>query len=240
MRPCRTVNIDIGKPINQQDATQLFPAAAQHFHRHRPFAGITVGVLPLQQPPVIAAIGIAGNGRDTDRAGNLDIADLRVPVRLINQLVIPQVFFGKAEPLRQPCLPPAMQGHFVPERLAGAFQTIFLTEIIPVSFMAGRRQGHPAVNRFCRLLCPQTPGVFFPVQQIVISGQHNAGIRPFLPYFFSRFKEIRRRHGGNNPAGSDQGNRERGGETLCDDDLLRCRHGNVSEHDKTAAQLAAR
>ena len=74
------VDIDIRKPIDQQYAPQLFSAAAQHFHRHCPFSAHTVGVLPFQQSAIVAAVSIAGDSCHTQRAANLDIADLSVTI----------------------------------------------------------------------------------------------------------------------------------------------------------------
>ena len=66
------------------------------------------------------------------------------------------------------------------EKLEKMLKPGFMSENIRLSVfgVTEMREVYPAIHRFGGFLCLNTPGIFFPVSQIIISGQNDPGFRP--------------------------------------------------------------
>ena len=229
------VNVDVRKPVNQQNAAQFFPATAQHLHRHCPFTAVSVGIFPFQQTPVITpsaslVIAVTRNG--------LQILILRIsvsPSDLLTSLSYHKYSFVSGTLLVNG-LPLCHAASFLHERHL-ARSSHFLPIIIPVSLMAYRER-YPAIHRFGGFLCLNTPGVSLPsarslspARMIRVSGQRFR----ICSVTFSKLVGSDSRH---DPSFSQQTDGKRRGKTLSDNHLFRCFSGYIGQGNECARQLA--
>lgn len=90
--------------------------------------------------------------------------------------------------------------HFIGKGVTGSLDAKFTPEIIPVRLKLARGDGYPPVDCLCGLKCFLPTGIIFPVGKVIITGDHQTGVRPLFPHRLGHVEQIVCRYGGDAPA----------------------------------------